>query len=708
MIDENSRNFEYFAFISYKREDRKWAKWLQKELESYSLPVSIRKNNPNLPSKIRPIFRDESDLSGGNLTREIENNLEGSKYLIVICSPLSAQSPWVSKEIQYFIEQGRSEYIIPFIVRGTPFSSSENEECFPQSLRSLRGDSELLGINVNEIGRNAAVVKVIARMFDIRFDSLWRRYEKEKFRNRLITVILLALTLLMGVVTFLYIDNQKKEREAAQSAQHLQHLYNEYLVCEKMFNDERYSQAFKAGKNIMLNYADIPDTLHSKFEYILRMSYAALQTDTLKIVNRYKAEFPAMDWGEMPIKFNKDGSKVWIGCNGFTEIDVKTGKCLNRAGFWPQKFILSGDKILTFDDYGIATYDIKTLSQERTYKLSSSSDDYQMIISPSADGRRFLTRDTNTEEFRVFDTGSGNLIITFKGKYGLASINHNGNIVAFSENGKLRLFDISNNRFFSDVEDFYASDLQFDESGKWLLMYLENYNCVHVYNPDTKESYFIEDIAEPWYSSYNFDGNSYGNKYIVSDDDRFVAIGTVIYDLYTREPFKKLEHATDAMGLRIFPGASKVIQINLEQEIIEYSRSGKPMFDSENVDFIELLNRDKTPDNYLKNDIGYGSVTIKEKTGKTLGEIKGIDGDIYHISVSPDKKYVLINSQAIPTSLYDLSTGTLVQKFPFNTGDGYDGFGVFGENGYIYFCGTNTVFKYKLPSVENLLNTEVN
>ena len=68
--------YEYFAFISYKREDEKWAKWLQKKLESYSLPTALRKQNPTLPNKIRPVFRDQSELSGGNLKAEIEKGLD--------------------------------------------------------------------------------------------------------------------------------------------------------------------------------------------------------------------------------------------------------------------------------------------------------------------------------------------------------------------------------------------------------------------------------------------------------------------------------------------------------------------------------------------------------------------------------------------------------------------------------------------------------
>ena len=37
-MDENK---EYYAFISYKREDEKWAKWLQHKLEHYKFPTSL-------------------------------------------------------------------------------------------------------------------------------------------------------------------------------------------------------------------------------------------------------------------------------------------------------------------------------------------------------------------------------------------------------------------------------------------------------------------------------------------------------------------------------------------------------------------------------------------------------------------------------------------------------------------------------------------
>lgn len=196
-----NHGYKYLAFISYKREDEKWAKWLQHKLEHYKLPTSIRKTNPSLPERVRPVFKDTTDLAGGVLEKAIKEALQSSKYLIVICSPRAAQSHWVCKEVQEFIDSGREEFIIPFIVDGEPNSKDLNKECFPESLRALIGEKELLGININENGRDAASIKVVARMFNIQFDKLWQRYQREyKKRRRLAFSVLIFVILIVTVV----------------------------------------------------------------------------------------------------------------------------------------------------------------------------------------------------------------------------------------------------------------------------------------------------------------------------------------------------------------------------------------------------------------------------------------------------------------------------------------------------------------------------
>lgn len=179
---------EYYAFISYKREDEKWARWLQNKLEHYRFPTNLN-GRTDLPPNIHPIFRDVTDLTPGLLSEEINKALRSSEWLIVICSPRSARSPWVCKEAQTFIDLGYADHIIPFIIEGTPFSQESSDECYPKALLELTGSKEVLAANIDEMGRDAAVIKVVARMFGLKFDSLWQRHEREQRRNRLLIII---------------------------------------------------------------------------------------------------------------------------------------------------------------------------------------------------------------------------------------------------------------------------------------------------------------------------------------------------------------------------------------------------------------------------------------------------------------------------------------------------------------------------------------
>ena len=58
---------EYYAFISYKREDKKEAKRLQPVLEYYCLPNHLQQENSKLSEYIRPISRSMPDIELGEL-----------------------------------------------------------------------------------------------------------------------------------------------------------------------------------------------------------------------------------------------------------------------------------------------------------------------------------------------------------------------------------------------------------------------------------------------------------------------------------------------------------------------------------------------------------------------------------------------------------------------------------------------------------------
>lgn len=166
---------KYYVFISYKSEDVEWAMWLQHELEHYHLPTSY-----NGRTDLRPVFRDTDELAAGNLPEQIQQALDDSANLIVICSPKSAQSTWVNQEVETFIKQGKTNRIFPFIVEGKPYADSIDKECFPKALRNLPKHEERLGGDAIKQGRDIAFVKIVAGMLGVGFDSLWNRYGKEK------------------------------------------------------------------------------------------------------------------------------------------------------------------------------------------------------------------------------------------------------------------------------------------------------------------------------------------------------------------------------------------------------------------------------------------------------------------------------------------------------------------------------------------------
>jgi hypothetical protein len=173
--------YTYYAFISYKHEDEHWAKWLQKKLESYRLPSVLQKQYNLKDNKITPIFRDKTDLSVGTVRGALQNELNASKFLIVISSPRSAASKWVDFEVESFIRQGREKHIIPFITSGEPNAETLEKECFTPALLAL--EEQLLGISVKELGKNIALMRVIAGLLEIRADELIKR-EKTRMRKR--------------------------------------------------------------------------------------------------------------------------------------------------------------------------------------------------------------------------------------------------------------------------------------------------------------------------------------------------------------------------------------------------------------------------------------------------------------------------------------------------------------------------------------------
>lgn len=207
---ENSR-YAYYAFISYNHKDSKQAKWIQEELENFKFPTTLKKEyGSRIPNSLRPIFRDATDLNAGVLEENLKRELLDSRFLVVVCSPESAQSEWVNKEVDFFIQNGREDQIIPLIVAGKPDAADEKEQCFVPALRNLK--KEILGISIPELGAEKALVKVVAKMLSLKFDQLWQRHERQKRRAKRIkrSLAFIMLLLLIGSGFFAWDYNREK------------------------------------------------------------------------------------------------------------------------------------------------------------------------------------------------------------------------------------------------------------------------------------------------------------------------------------------------------------------------------------------------------------------------------------------------------------------------------------------------------------------
>lgn len=179
-MNEMNTDYTTYAFISYSHKDMAVAKWLQKRLEGFKLPTEIHNDIDAKTRYLRPIFRDQSDLNTGVLGDELRKHLEESKFLLLICSKNSAGSAWVSDEARAFVEIGRLERIIPVII---PDGATPERELFPKYLREYfaeHPDKELLGVNIGEVGKEKALVRVVSRMLGVSFDSLWKRHQRHQ------------------------------------------------------------------------------------------------------------------------------------------------------------------------------------------------------------------------------------------------------------------------------------------------------------------------------------------------------------------------------------------------------------------------------------------------------------------------------------------------------------------------------------------------
>lgn len=223
-----SSAYAYKAFLSYSHKDRKQAERLQRRLERYKIPKSLRKGKRGLGT----IFRDRDELSAASvLDASIQAALKTSENLIVLCSPDAAKSEWVDKEIAFFKSLGRGDRIFTVFLSGVPSAEKlgrgRAEECLPKSLRyeltdtgevaSARAEPLAVDLRPGGDGNKLGVLKLVSALLGVDLDQLLQR-QLIRARRRMMGV-LIGSTILISIFAGLSwaTFSAQKQAEARQA-----------------------------------------------------------------------------------------------------------------------------------------------------------------------------------------------------------------------------------------------------------------------------------------------------------------------------------------------------------------------------------------------------------------------------------------------------------------------------------------------------------
>lgn len=226
----------YRSFISYSQQDRAWGRRLQSWLETYRVPVGVIAE-VQTGQRLGRFFRDEAEMpAASDIGEVVREAIETAESLIVVCSPRSAQSKWVSSEIAHFRKINPDGKLLAVIIDGVANSGDPATECFPAVLRrAVAGDGEMpiepVGVDVRIDSKERICARLAAGLLDVDFEDLWqrdrRRAERRQRRSMTIMASVSAAFACLAGMALWFAHVAQQEARAAESARVT--LQQEYL-----------------------------------------------------------------------------------------------------------------------------------------------------------------------------------------------------------------------------------------------------------------------------------------------------------------------------------------------------------------------------------------------------------------------------------------------------------------------------------------------
>jgi tetratricopeptide (TPR) repeat protein len=375
---------KYKAFISYSHVDSRWARKIQSFLESYRVPSRLEgtaSDGRAVPRRLAPVFLDRDELASvSSLSKVVNQALESSDNLVVICSPNSATSRWVNEEVLAFKRLGRAERVFCFIVDGEPYASElpgrEHEECFCEALRyQVRPHGELSDSRAEPVAADArkgrdgyslARIKLIAGLIGVGVDDLRQREMRRRYRRMAYVMVAavfgMAITLALAVSAISARNDAERRREQADD------------LIGFMLGDLR-ERLNEVGR------LDVLDSVADKaMQYFSALP--AQDLDEGALARRAEALMQlgqvSMSRGELSIAAQLFGEALGalqdLNARDPSDLDVLFG--LGQAHFWVGYVHWERDDLLAADESMRQYYDISA----RLYEAQPFNDDYGLEL----------------------------------------------------------------------------------------------------------------------------------------------------------------------------------------------------------------------------------------------------------------------------------------------------------------------------------------
>lgn len=215
--------FEYAAFISYRHlpRDQEVAKRVQQAIETYRLPRSASSEAGG--TRLGKCFRDEDELAAAHsLPDRILDALSKSGSLVVVCTPDTAESVWVRREVEAYIEMHGRERVFAVLADGS------SAESIPEYLRAnATRNSNEEAAKSNPLAadmrpeasdkKREETLRLIAAIANCGFDDLKQR-DRARRRKRNAVIAVVAILVVAAIAAALsFASSARQDAFAAES-----------------------------------------------------------------------------------------------------------------------------------------------------------------------------------------------------------------------------------------------------------------------------------------------------------------------------------------------------------------------------------------------------------------------------------------------------------------------------------------------------------